>query len=194
MRLPELWGAVLSGEWFSPWKQRECLTPRVFTRQWGGVEGFVKWWAATLTVLPCAMFRVALWVCKFSHFLEVFGVCDCQGCGVAIWEQEWITEALLRQEVHCFTYTSQLICPSYHPECQLTAFTKSFQCCRSSVYFLRLSIWVSATWRVFTAQTYLASWLLYPVISQHAAQTLETSGCWYLCPTFSELIKCLKLF
>lgn len=39
--------------------------------------------------------------------------------------------------VHCFTCRSQLISPSYHPECQLTAFPKSFRflCCTGSVYF-----------------------------------------------------------
>lgn len=69
--------------------------------------------------------------------------------------------------MHCFTCTSQLVSPRYHPECQLTAFPKSFRllCCTGSVYFLRLCIWVLAMWRVFIPQTYLASWLLYPVNS-----------------------------
>lgn len=138
----------------------------------------------------CDVFRVALWVCKFSHFLEIVWRMWSSSLRAGVNNKPYWDKIM-----HCFTYTSQLISPCYHPERQLTAFPKSSQllCCRGSVYFLGLSIWVSATWRVFIAQTYLASQLPYPVISQHAAQTLETSACWYVSLT-SELIKCLKLF
>lgn len=161
------------------------------------VEVCVKWWVGcNFDHAACTMFRVALWVYKFRHFLEIVWNMWLPRMQSSSLEQGWITEALSRHDSALLYMHIPADSPSYHPECQLAAFPKSFQllCCTGSVYFSRLCIWVSATWKVFIPQTYLAGWLPYPVISQLAAQTFETSGCWYVSLTFSELIKCLKLF
>ena len=79
--------------------------------------------------------------------------------------------------MHCShtLHSLKLISPSYHLKCQLTAFTKSFQFIvlwRLSLPFEELNSGFSHVESIHSSDRYLDSRLLYPEISQHAAQTV----------------------
>lgn len=123
----------------------------------------VSLWGATLATLPVS--------CSEQH-----GECASSVISLKLWNMWFprirssslragVTEDLLRRVntllihfIHSYTlihFTLKLISPSYHPKCQLTAFTKAFSSlrCKGSVYLLRNWILFSATWKVLVPQT-----------------------------------------
>lgn len=140
MWLPELWGAVLSGVGCSTWKQHEFPNPRVVEFLQGSDGGRVCKMVSGLQLWPCCLYHVQ----SDTVSVQVHAFpWNCVEYVIAKDVEQQLESRGKQQKpyrdkiVHCFTCRSQLISPSYHPECQLTAFPKSFRflCCTGSVYF-----------------------------------------------------------